>query len=849
MHRPLVLIMLAYTAGILGGRGFLFFPLLTLVGLGLALGSAALAVWFDRLTLRRFALVAVAFLAAMAAYMYSAAWFPRDDVSRIIPPSDKSPHEFTGRISSPLDRDQDRTSALLALVSIDGRPASGKARITLRDGRTSVGYGDVISVRGRVFEPRGYANPGGFDYRAFLARSGVFRTIAVRGDHEPTVLERGTGAFRFIQDLRERMRRAFLAALHGPGSAILQAMVLGEEGGLTEDLRDRFMAAGVTHIISISGSHLGMVALLCFALIRGFALMLPEAWYHRLTLSMDPRKLAAGITVPLIVFYSLLAGGQLATIRALIMISAGLFALLLDRDHALLHALALAALFILLGDPQALFDLSFQLSFLSVLAIAALIGLRRELGLPPKTGFRKIRNNLVLLIVISLAASLATGPLVARSFHQVSLAGVFANLFVVPFAGMVVVPLGLFSAILSLFRETLPLAGVNQFAADAFLGLVNFFSRLPYAEIHTRAPGIPWLLIYLLMLTNGFLWLRAHLLARLHPLEQSRRPPRLPRLLCIGSAAVLLLLSLPFVHRAGASRITFLDVGQGDCTVIELASGRTILIDGGGVRDNRFDIGRRIVAPFLWSRGIERLDIVMLSHPHPDHMNGLLYVLRKFSAGELWTHGYDGELPGYDALKQVAAERRIPQRIASAESPEAGGEDAAIRVLHPAEGFASNERKAYAAENDRSLVVRIALASGVFLFPGDIGSRAEAHLAGASADPGCTVLKVPHHGSRSSSSAAFVSRTRPKVAVISVGGNNPYGHPADEVLERYERVGARIYRTDRDGAVMVTGRDGEMSVACSRELALRTIDLRAPAAWPAQERENLRRLRLNSWGT
>jgi competence protein ComEC len=215
----------------------------------------------------------------MAAYLFSAAWLPADHYTRHVTP-DKAYHELIGRITSPLDRDPDRTAFVLELSKIDSTPVTGKVRMTVREALQSVGYGDTVRIKAKMFEPGGYNNPGGFDYPGYLARSGIAYIAFARNAEAIQVLSRNAGAFRKIQDWREQIRQSFLASTSGPGSAILQAMVLGEEGGLTDELRDRFMAAGVTHIISISGSHLGMVAVLCFGLIRGLLFMMPERCYH-----------------------------------------------------------------------------------------------------------------------------------------------------------------------------------------------------------------------------------------------------------------------------------------------------------------------------------------------------------------------------------------------------------------------------------------------------------------------------------------------------------------------------------------------------------------------------------------
>ncbi|HEY6010343.1 MAG TPA: DNA internalization-related competence protein ComEC/Rec2, partial [Nitrospirota bacterium] len=827
------------------GHGFLYFPHSLGIPVLLVLLTAAACVRANKLTSGLFLLTALPCLIGIAAYLYSAAWLPADHYARLIT-TDRDTHAVTGRIASPLDRDPDRTGFVLDLRDIDGAPVSGRIRATVYEPASAIGYGDVIRFKGKLYKPRGLSNPGGFDYPAFLARSGIFLNASVKSADAIEVLSSGSGVFRSIQDLRERIRQAFLASTDGPGSAVLQAMVLGEEGGLSDELRDRFMAAGVTHIISISGSHLGMLAVLCFGLFRGMMLLLPERQYHRLTLYADPKKIAVLITLPLLVFYTLLAGGQVATVRSLIMIAAGLLALIADREHAIPHSLALAAFIILLANPQAIFDISFQLSFVSVLVIGYVVTLWNDLPFKGETLLRKTANSAALLLIISFAAGLATGPLAAYYFNQISFAGIFANMVVVPVAGMIVVPLGLASAIGSLFTLHLPLAAVNQFAADAFVRLVTFFSRMPFAEFHPPAPSIPWLLFFGLFLVSLLAVVRARLLAWLKPLETTRRAPRSAVIgMALSGIFLVALTTLTFLP-VRYSAVSFPDVGQGDCALITFASGKTVLIDGGGTRDNRFDIGRRVLAPYLWNRGIRKLDLVILSHPHPDHMNGLVSIVKKISVAEVWESGQDGDLPGHEEFRQALAEKNIPVRIVSADDPPYQLGNAELKVLHPGRDFTVHDRKAYAEENNRSLVVRISAEGKVFLFTGDIGDAAEQALARAGEDLKADLLKVPHHGSKTSSSEAFVTATRPEVAVVTVGNGNLYRHPSDEVIARYQGIGAGILRTDHDGAVTIRIRRGRLELTRWNDLLMRRIEIRDHGAWRDRERENAQRLLIRT---
>ncbi len=359
MQKSVVSLTLAYASGILIGHGALFFPAAAACFLSAGFLVTLFLIRSAGPARARVLPVIIACLLGATAYLYSAAWFPPDHYTRLFSP-DRMEHDAAGIVSAPPERDREKTSFTIDLRWMDGIPATGKLRMIVRGSLPAAGYGDEIRASGRLYRPAGFANPGGFDYAEYLAREAVYYTLSVKREESFEILGAGSGILRMIFDWRERIRQAFLASTTGPGSAILQAMVIGEEGDLTEDVRDRFMAAGVTHIISISGSHLAMMALLCFGLIRGLTRLLPERLYLRLTLHADPKKAAAWLTMPLVLLYTLLAGGQVATVRSLIMISAGLLALILDRDHALLHFLALAALAILVAAPQALFDLSFQ---------------------------------------------------------------------------------------------------------------------------------------------------------------------------------------------------------------------------------------------------------------------------------------------------------------------------------------------------------------------------------------------------------------------------------------------------------------------------------------------------------
>ena len=391
------------------------------------------------------------------------------------------------------------------------------------------------------------------------------------------------------------------------------------------------------------------------------------------------------------------------------------------------------------------------------------------------------------------------------------------------------------------------MAALNQSVADLFVSVVAFFSRLPFAEFHPPSPGVFWLLCYGVFIVVLAGIIRSKLLYRLKPLEYSSRTSRASSAVMLFAGMFMMVLSARMIFPGKGFEIAFPDVGQGDSALIRLSAGENILIDGGGTYDGRFDIGRRVLAPWLWDRGVRKLDFIILSHPHPDHMNGLKYILRKFDVSEVWTHGYDDDLSGYDDFNRIIAERGIRRKKVSSEDAPVMLGGAELSVLHPPRAFRNQERQAYAAENDRSLVVRIADGGFAALFTGDIGTDIEKDLIRSGRDLTCDLLKVPHHGSKSSSSEPFVAASRPSVAIVTVGRGNPYHHPSVDVLARYEDIGARTFRTDRDGAIVVARRDGTHETVIWNELALRRIDRSDTVSSWEQERKNLKRVYFRRW--
>jgi competence protein ComEC len=459
-----------------------------------------------------------------------------------------------------------------------------------------------------------------------------------------------------IDRWRAMIRNAAVSTLSQPALGIFLGIIIGERGFLQQELQEWFMATGTVHLLSISGSHLGLVAVVVFWISKQMILRFPPTILLGLSRTITPTKIAILTTWPIVALYAWLAGAELATIRSLVMITMAFAALWLGQERRAHHAMAAAALIILLHDPRALFDISFQLSFVSVFMIIQSV---QWLGSwNEKTAIAEGNRAQTLVrhgrdaFLMSGAVTLATLPLVAAYFNQVPWMGIVTNLLAVPFTGVLLVPLGLLAAAWTVITgaEGLIIGTILEQLLDWMVRGLRWCAGIPGGAWHVAAPSIPAILLFysgLIIVSTG---------------HTSRR-------LCIVGAGVVLFFGCWWVAspRLGPDgdrwRATFLDVGQGDSAVIELPDGQTVLIDG-GARYERFDMGRGVVAPFLWNRGISHVDHVIGTHEQLDHVGGLIWVLRHVPVWHYWANGVERSEQFSADLDAALKDKQIPQHIA-----------------------------------------------------------------------------------------------------------------------------------------------------------------------------------------
>ncbi|MCL4800642.1 MAG: DNA internalization-related competence protein ComEC/Rec2 [Burkholderiales bacterium] len=621
----------------------------------------------------------------------------------------------------------------------------------------------------RLRRPHGPVNPHGFDYEAWLLERGIGATGYVAASGEPQRLAAGVARPAYlVERLRERLREKFWDALPDHRYAgVVIALAIGDQRAIDPHDWQVFTRAGVNHLMSISGLHVTMVAGLAALAVHGL-------WRRsaRLTLRVPARKAAAAAGFAAAFAYCLLAGFAIPAQRTLYMVGVAAAALWLDRVDSASRVLCAALALVLALDPWAVNSPGFWLSFGAVAAIF-------YAGAGAGPGARRGARWLLAWGRMQWAVTIGLAPLMVALFKQVSLVSPIANAIAIPAVSLVVTPLALAGAL----WPGDALARLAHWAFEWVMAALAPLAAAPAAVWQQHAPA-PWAVALAIV---GAGWLLA------------------PRGAPARTLGLLLLAPLLAVRPAplppGAVRVEFLDVGQGLAAVVRTA-GHALLYDAGPAYGADADAGERVVVPHLRGAGIAHLDALIVTHDDADHAGGAASVRRAVEVGRV----HAPLSPDHAAL--AGARYRLPCHAGQRWT----WDGVEFAFLHPS---AASYADPWLKPNARSCVLRVATPHGAVLLAGDIEAREEAALLALGAALDARVLLVPHHGSRTSSTPAFVAAVAPEHAVFAVGYRNRFGHPAGEVVARY--AGARHWRTDRDGAVTFTLSDAGLAVTAERE--------------------------------
>ena len=614
-----------------------------------------------------------------------------------------------------------------------------------------------IYVKGIFEKPDKARNRGGFDYSKYLYSQNIYGKIKVNEKENVFIVNNDNKDF--IYSIQKNIINLLGQYFPSDELGIILGMIIGNTSYISEEVENNFKISGITHLLAVSGSNISYI------------IIFTKFLFNKIL----GKKIANYVVIVILVIYMLVVGTTPSVVRATIMGIIIILADILLRKNNIYASISLSALIILLYNPLTIFDIGFILSFGGTLGIVLLYEKIKNLIFEKVLIENHILKYIVETFSVTLAAQLILLPIIAYNFNSISVVSIVVNLIVVPFSGFLTI-IAILTYIVGVFFY--PIGKFLSYIVFIFSKIIilvaDVFSKVPYANLIVITPKISWIILYYLIIYIFFYNKDSKYLK------------------CIVYFFVLLSIVIEVLPN-NHLKVNFVDVGQGDCAYIETKNKKAILIDGGGSENSDYDVGENILLPYILDRRKMKIDLMIVSHIHEDHLEGLITIMNTLDVERIIMGPVNKKTELYYKFINVASQKGV-----QIETVYAGDyislDDIKIEVVYPYKNEPIDKN-----ENNNSLVLKFIYNDISILFTGDLEKKGEEKLK---ENIKANILKVAHHGSKTSSTEEFINRVNPQLSIIGVGENNKFRHPAMEVLQRLNNK-SEVYRTDINGEIMI----------------------------------------------
>ena len=642
-------------------------------------------------------------------------------------------------------------------------------------------YGDLLKIRCKLQEPKSQRNPGQFDYKNYLSGKDIFLISYINHIDSVDVLEQRAGNIfihAIIEPLKNHFNQSINSFLSPENGSILRALLLGEKQDIDDETLNQFKNVGVIHVLAISGLHVGFIIIFVLIFLSFFRLNYKTKIYSLLII---------------LFIYIVIINFKAPVIRASIMAALYLLAKLTERKISLFNIIFFAAFLLLVIDPRDIFNPGFQFSFAAVISIVygypklnELIPLKMKLNSINKgSGIKGFFFKFIWdPLLVSLAAVLGTLPLTIYYYGIMPTYAIFANILVIPLVGLIVF-LGIFLVVFALFSSLVAgsLGNLIDLLFDLLKYVISVFYEFPYSYFYSATPSIFMVLLMLILVYILF-----NIKSRSHQLSG------------IGIILVLLFININHSSNSNHLEVTFLDVGQGDACFIKFPNGESMLVDGGDATKD-WDQGKNTIVPFLKFNDISRIKYVVASHAHNDHIGGLTEILNTVSVDTLVISSYEFITKKYKEMIEICEIKNIPIRYVEKGDLLYPDSSCRVYILHPSENFVKETDYSGVECNNSSIIMKIQYGENGILLTGDSEKKAEKAYTEYADFLECEIIKIGHHGSRTSSTQNMLNYVNPMVGVISVAERNKFRHPSPVTINKLRDNNIKSFLTSTNGAV------------------------------------------------